>query len=121
MTGKAKEIRCNLKKKSGKFVVIHFDGKIIKLLTGKTEDRLAICMSIPNENPGQFLASPKIASGTGKNMADGVLKVLEELGLTSQVQAVVFDTTSSNSGKWRRRCSEHSFAWLAATILVSSI
>ena len=89
-----------------------------------------MCTSIPNENSGQFLASSKIASGTGKNMADAVLKVLEDLGLTSQVQAVVFDTTSSNSGKWKgsvtlldEQTLQRAFLWLACRqhIGVSSI
>ena len=59
-------------------------------MSGKTQDQLAVCISIPNENPGQFLASPEIASGSGKNMADAVLKILEEMHLLDQVQAVVF-------------------------------
>ena len=101
VTETANEVRYNLKHMFDKFVVVHFDGKIIQLMSGKTEDRLAICISIPNENSGQFLASPMIASGTGKNMADVVLKVLDDMELTSQVQAVVFDTTASNSGQWK--------------------
>ena len=100
-TKKASEIRLNLKKSIDKFIIVHWDGKIIQLMSGKTQDRLAVCISIPNETPGQFLASSEIASGSGKNMADAVSKILEEIHLLDQVQAVVFDTTASNSGQWK--------------------
>ena len=101
VTKTASEIRLNLKKSIDKFIIVHWDGKIIQLMSGKTQDRLAVCISIPNENPGQFLASPEIASGSGKNTADVGLKILEEMHLLDQIQAVVFDTTASNSGQWK--------------------
>ena len=88
-------------------------------MSGKTQDRLAVCISIPNENPGQFLASPEIVSRSGKNMADAVFKILEEMHLLDQVQAVVFDTTASNSGQWKGSVTlfeelvQHVLLWLA--------
>ena len=119
VTKTASEIRLNLKKSIDKFIIVHCDGKIIQLMSGKTQDRLAVCISIPNENPVQFLASPEIASGSGKNMADAVLKILEEMHLLDQVQAVVFDTTASNSGEWKGSVTffeelvRHVLLWLA--------
>ena len=119
VTKTASEIRLNLKKSIDKFIIVHWDGKIIQLMSGKTQDRLAVYISIPNENPGQFLASLEIASGSGKNMADAVLKILEEMHLLDQVQAVVFDTTASNSGQWKGSVTlleelvRHVLLWLA--------
>ena len=51
VTKTASEIRLNLKKSIDKFIIVHWDGKIIQLMSGKTQDRLAVCISIPNENP----------------------------------------------------------------------
>ena len=119
VTKTASEIRLNLKKSIDKFIIVHWDGKILQLMSGKTQDRLAVCISIPNENPGQFLASAEIASGSGKNMADAVLKILEEMHLLDQVQTVVFDTTASNSGQWKGSVTlfeelvRHVLLWLA--------
>ena len=119
VTKTASEIRLNLKKSIDKFIIVHWGGKIIQLMSGKTQDRLAVCVSIPNEIPGQFLASPEVASGSGKNMVDAVLKILEEMHLLDQVQAVVFGTTASNSGQWKGSVTlfeelvRHVHLWLA--------
>ena len=60
-------------------MVLHWDGKIIKLLSGQKEDRrLAIAISAPNKIPGQLLASPIIPRWSGKEMA----KVVIEIGNT---------------------------------------
>ena len=52
---KAKEIREKIpnfktmgNSETGSFLVLHWDGKIIQLLSGHTEDRLAIAVSSPN-------------------------------------------------------------------------
>ena len=84
-----------------KFLVLHWDGKIIQYITGEKEERLAIAVSSPNYIPGQFLASPAIADGTGLTMANCVHSITQEYGFLSQVEAMVFDTTASNTGKWK--------------------
>ena len=83
------------------FVVLHFDGKIIHYITGEEDDRLAVCISVPNMIPGQFLASPGMPDGKGKTMSTNLNNVIEEFGLTPKVEALVFDTTASNTGVWR--------------------
>ena len=83
------------------FLVFHFDGKIIKLMDGKTEDRLAIAVSSPGNLSGQFIASPAISDGHGDTMAKCVFKVASDYQLIHSIQALVFDTTASNTGKWR--------------------
>ena len=83
------------------FIVLHWDGKIIQLMTGDTEDRLAIVMSSPGKIQGQFLASPVISDGTGRALANTVYRVVSQFELLDDVQAFVFDTTASNTGCWR--------------------
>ena len=86
---------------NGSFLVLHWDGKVIQLMNGDTEDRLAIAISAPNHIPGQFIASPAIPDGTGETMGNCVFNKVAEFGLLDDVQAVVFDTTASNTGRWR--------------------
>ena len=87
--------------KENGFLVIHWDGKIIQYITGETEERLAIAVSSPHVVPGQFLASPAIANGQGATMADCVYEKVGEFGFLSAVEAMVFDTTASNTGQWK--------------------
>ena len=82
------------------FVVLHFDGKIIKYLRGDTEDRLAIAISVPEFINGQFLASPAIPSGKGLAMSNCLTDVVNEYGFMRKIEALVFDTTASNTGVW---------------------
>lgn len=83
------------------FVVLHFDGKIIQYISGECDDRLAICMSVPNYIPGQFLASPTMPNGEGVSMANVLKTTVSEFGLISKIEALVFDTTASNTGVWK--------------------
>ena len=90
-------MRNELKKIHDQFLVVHWDSKIIQLMSGKVQDRLAICISVPNKISGQFIASSEIGSGSGQNMANAALDNLKEVEMDNQVQAVVLDTTAS---KW---------------------
>ena len=101
ITETADTIRKRIRKSTDEFLVVHVDGKIIQLISGTVQDRLAICISIPNQTSGQFLASPELARGTGENMAHALHDCLAENEMVDKAEAVVFDTTSSNSGKWR--------------------
>ena len=101
---------------------MHFDGKIIKLMDKKTEDRLAIAVSSPGNLSGQFIASPAISNGTGDTMAKCVFKIVNDYQLIDSVQALVFDTTAGNTGKWSGNCGnsticgimlERPLLWLA--------
>ena len=54
---------------------------------------------------GQVLGVPAVQSGTGEEIAEGVLEVLEEWGLgSSQIAGLSFDTTASNTGAWNGAC-----------------
>ncbi len=52
-------------------VVIHWDGKIVQVMSGLTEDRVAVVLSSTSGITGKFLASA-IGSGTGRAQADAV-------------------------------------------------
>ena len=56
-------------------------------------------MSSPNYIPGQFLASTVIADGTELTMANCGYDIAQEYAFLSQVEAMVFDTTASNTGQ----------------------
>ena len=101
VTKTADTIRKRIRKSTDEFLVVHVDGKIIQLISGTVQDRLAICISIPNQTSGQFLASSELARGTGENMAHALHDGFSFIHHLILCQAVVFDTTSSNSGKWR--------------------
>ena len=105
----AKELRstfATFKQFQDTFLVLHWDGKIIQLMDGKTEDRLTIAVSSPCNLSGQFIASPAIAEGTGDTMAKCVFKIMNDFELIESVGALVFDTTASNTDQWRgvQRC-----------------
>ena len=71
------------------FVVLHFDGKIIQYVSGDTEDRLAIGISVPNFMKGQFLASPAMPSGKGASMANCVEQTVSKFNLTPKIEHVI--------------------------------
>ena len=118
----AKELRstfATFKQFQDTFLVLHWDGKIIQLMDGKTEDRLAIAVSSPCNLSGQFIASPAIAEGTGDTMAKCIFKIMNDFELIESVGALVFDTTASNTGQWRGSATlfevmlQRSLLWLA--------
>lgn len=85
------------------FVVVHWDSKILPDITGKYKvDRLPVIATAPNVE--QLLGVPELSSGTGREMASAVYDILQEWSLLDIVQAVVFDTTASNTGRLNGAC-----------------
>lgn len=77
---------------------MHWDGKLLPGITGKgTEERLPIIVS--GVDTEQLLGIPPLPSGTGANQANAIIKALDDWNVTEQVQAMCFDTTSSNTGR----------------------
>ena len=64
----AKDLRTSLE--IPEHVVVHWDGKIVQVMSGLTEDRVAVVISSTDGMAGQFLASPAIPNGTGRAQAD---------------------------------------------------
>jgi hypothetical protein len=72
-------------------------------LTGTEKvDRLPILISTMGEK--KLLQIPKIPAGTGKAEAQAVYDAICEWKLTSLVQGMCFDTTSSNTGRLSGAC-----------------
>ena len=95
---KAKQLRENFE--CPEHIVIHWDGKIIQVMLGLTEDRVAVVLSSTSGIMGKFLASPAIPSGTGHAQATAVHQVCQQWDLTNgkAIKGLCFDTTASNSG-----------------------
>ncbi|KZS02306.1 Uncharacterized protein APZ42_000705 [Daphnia magna] len=81
-------------------ILIHWDSKLIKYLTGKVDDRVAILISgKPDlENP-KLLGIPVIANSTGEAQHNAVIDLLREWKVFDKVVGLVFDTTASNTGR----------------------
>lgn len=79
-------------------MVIHWDGKVLKELTGsESVDRLPVLSThMGNE---QLLSVPKVGThGNGLSIATAVYGVLLSWGIIDLVQAICFDTTATNTG-----------------------
>jgi hypothetical protein len=79
-------------------LLLHWDGKLLPDISGSKEvvDRVAILVT--SGHVEQLLAVPKIGRGTGEEQCNACLGALDDWQLRSQVQGLVFDTTSSNTG-----------------------
>jgi len=86
-------------------LAVHWDGKKMqdttnpfsKELKGFECERLAVLVS--GDGIDKILGIPKLSDGTGKSQAENVLSLLIKWGLSQNVVAMSFDTTSSNTGK----------------------
>ena len=83
-------------------LVVHWDGKLIRDLTGKQVDRLPILVS--GLGISQLLAVAKLQAGTGQAQANAVIDAVEDWGIANQIRAMCFDTTSSNTGRMNGAC-----------------
>jgi len=82
-------------------VTIHWDGKSVKNVAGKTktQEYCAVAITSPGVySEGKLLGAMELANSTGRSQAEGVIAASEEWGATNSIRAMVFDTTSSNTG-----------------------
>lgn len=78
-------------------VVIHIDTKRMKKGVGlESEERLAVTTS--GFGTEQIVGVPVIPTGTGKDIAQAVVKLLEEKGIENSIKGICYDTTAANSG-----------------------
>lgn len=83
--------------------MIHWDSKILPALTGKNNvDRLPIIATAMNVE--QLLEVPQMPSWTGYEISSAVYDTLQKWSLLDKVQAFVFDTTASNTGRLNGAC-----------------
>ena len=80
-------------------------------------DRLPVL--ITGHGINQLLCVPKIASGTGENMATAVYNAIQDWNVSENIKPLCFNTTSSNTGLKEGACTsieqklEHSLLYLA--------
>lgn len=86
-----------------KSLVLHWDSKILPDITGKSKvDRLPVVVTALNME--QLLGVPEIKSSTGKEISSALYHTLQEWSLENTIQAFVFDTTASNTGRLNGVC-----------------
>lgn len=102
------------------FVIIHWDSKMLPDDIGgyeKVERLPIIATTFPDVE--QLLGVPKIISTEGIEVAAAVHKMLEKWSLVEKVQGFVFDTTASNTGRFKGACTlleqklDREVLWLA--------
>ena len=83
-----------------KFLVLHWDSKIIKYEKRREcDDRLAVVASLPERNTNQFLGAPMINDATGTTMKETLMDVLQEWQIPDDIIiGMSWDTTASNTG-----------------------
>jgi hypothetical protein len=85
------------------FVVIHWDSKILTDIMGKSNiDRLPVAATAPGIE--QLLGVPGLTSCTGSEVSSAVYDILLEWSLEDKIQAMVVDTTASNTGRLNGAC-----------------
>ena len=81
-----------------KYAISHHDSKMISYITGRTDERLAICISGDGKTKPKFIGAPKIPDGSGKAISSAVETAWNEWGVAKTIIGTCWDTTSSNSG-----------------------
>ena len=85
-------------------LVLHWDGKLLPQATCQRnhEDRIAVIAS--GVDFEELLGVPVAADGSGKEVADMVVKQVRRLALEDKIIGMSFDTTASNSGMLSGAC-----------------
>jgi hypothetical protein len=85
-------------------LVLHWDGKLLPQATCQCnhEDRIAVITS--GVDFEELLGVPVAADGSGKEVADVVMKEVRRLALEDNIIGLSFDTTASNSGMLSGAC-----------------
>ena len=85
------------------YIIIHWDGKKVKLLDKSVEEHIALLIqAVMAGRPPQFIGAPCIPDGTGLAMKNAMMRYLNMYDLTGENKCKLigmgFDTTSSNTG-----------------------
>ena len=101
-------------------VVLHWDGKILKLKAGKKADFVCVYISGADADKlTKLLGVPEVVSGSGKDQKDVAVEMMTKWNIFEQVTGLVFDTTSSNTGAENGACKliedylEKAILWIA--------
>lgn len=80
------------------FLAVHWDEKMLPSVTGQKLEHVAILASGGSYPEGKLLAAVSIHDGCGKTIAQKVNEIAEDWTIVPSIRAMVFDTTSSNTG-----------------------
>ena len=87
------------------FVVLHWDGKVLKLKAGSKAEFICVYISGADVSKvTKLLGVPEVASGSGQQQKEAVVEMLRKWKIFDQVVGIVFDTTSSNTGSKSGAC-----------------
>jgi len=89
-------------------LVFHWDGKIMADTTNKEDPKSKVvrrAVVVTGRELEKILGIVKLPSGTGKAQASATHQLLELWRMTSDVVAMCFDTTSTNTGTVKGACS----------------
>ena len=101
-------------------LVLHWDGKMLKLKAGAKAEFICVYISGANtDRVTKLLGVPEVGSGSGKDQKEVVVQMLKKWKIFEQIAGLVFDTTSSNTGNEIGACKlleeylEKAVLWLA--------
>ena len=79
---------------------LHWDGKKMngKRNVDKSKDYVAVVLTNLLTGKETILDIPGLENGKAKETTDAIVKICEDWGILKRIVAVVFDTTSANSG-----------------------
>ena len=84
------------------FLIIHWDGKKVKLMNTTVEEHVAIFLqSVMSGRPPYFVGAPHLPDGTGMSTKDAIVHYVTRHGLAENMDKVIgmgFDTTAANTG-----------------------
>ena len=104
-----------------KNIALHWDGKLIQDRLGNKHEALAILVSAaPDHSEGKLLGVQKLANASSKQQARASFEMLQKWQLVEEVVALVFDTTSSNSG-WRNGAARMLECFLEKKVFLSCL
>ncbi len=82
--------------------VLHWDGKVTEFLDTQGmvyQDCNAVVLSVPlSDTKPQFIGAPVVDQGTGEKLAESAIHCVNQWEAADDIVAMVFDTTSSNTG-----------------------
>lgn len=88
-------------------------------LSGVVDDRIAVLISGFLLLTPKLLAIPSIPDSTGDSQNKAVVTLMEDWEVIDSVAAMCFDTTASNTGRWKgsvaliKRRLNHPIMWIA--------
>ena len=85
-------------------LVVHWDGKMLRLRGHIVSHRVCVYLSGVDQELRKLLGIPEAKDGTGESEFNIVKTALEQWMVKEQIVGLVFDTTTTNTGKEKGCC-----------------